>query len=141
LAPPRPPLTLQRRGIFASEGGVSLFPSLGGASLFPSLGEVFLFPSFGGIGVVSEELKAVFRCRFFVALMYFLVGEKKHWTFSVTCRKTAFGSSETTPDPSKGGEYSPPKEASPYSPPSEGLGVVSEELKAVFGVGFLLNIL
>jgi hypothetical protein len=72
----------------------------------------------------------------------------------------------TTPDPSEGGEYSPPKEASPYSPhsdvssysppsdassysppsegysyspPSEGLGVVSEELKAVFVVGFLLR--
>ncbi|MDR2641931.1 MAG: hypothetical protein LBC74_03980 [Planctomycetaceae bacterium] len=24
-----------------------------------------------GLGVVSEELKAVLRCRFFVALMYF----------------------------------------------------------------------
>ncbi|MDR2643687.1 MAG: hypothetical protein LBC74_12935 [Planctomycetaceae bacterium] len=29
------------------------------------------FPPSEGLGVVSEELKAVFRCRFFVALMYF----------------------------------------------------------------------
>ncbi|MDR2643392.1 MAG: hypothetical protein LBC74_11435 [Planctomycetaceae bacterium] len=28
-------------------------------------------PPSEGLGVVSEELKAVFRCRFFVALMYF----------------------------------------------------------------------
>ncbi|MDR2643871.1 MAG: hypothetical protein LBC74_13895 [Planctomycetaceae bacterium] len=28
-------------------------------------------PPSEGSGVVSEELKAVFRCRFFVALMYF----------------------------------------------------------------------
>jgi hypothetical protein len=30
-----------------------------------------LTPPKEGLGVVSEELKAVFRCRFFVALMYF----------------------------------------------------------------------
>ncbi|MDR2642216.1 MAG: hypothetical protein LBC74_05425 [Planctomycetaceae bacterium] len=30
-----------------------------------------LTPPSEGLGVVSEELKAVFRCRFFVALMYF----------------------------------------------------------------------
>ncbi|MDR2641728.1 MAG: hypothetical protein LBC74_02920 [Planctomycetaceae bacterium] len=55
--------------------------------------------------------------------------------------------------PPKEGNYSPPKEASSYSPnseaysyspPSEGLGVVAEELKAVFRcrffvVGFLLR--
>ncbi|MDR2642909.1 MAG: hypothetical protein LBC74_08950 [Planctomycetaceae bacterium] len=28
-------------------------------------------PPSEGLGVVSEELKAVFRCRFFVVLMYF----------------------------------------------------------------------
>ncbi|MDR2641409.1 MAG: hypothetical protein LBC74_01305 [Planctomycetaceae bacterium] len=28
-------------------------------------------PPSEGLGVVSEELKAVFRCRFFVTLMYF----------------------------------------------------------------------
>ncbi|MDR2642043.1 MAG: hypothetical protein LBC74_04540, partial [Planctomycetaceae bacterium] len=39
--------------------------------------------------------------------------------FSVTCMKTAFDSSETTPDPSRGGEYSPPKEAYFYSSLSE----------------------
>jgi hypothetical protein len=70
--------------------------------------------------VVSEELKAGFRCRFFVALMYFWVREKKLWTFAITCRKTTFNSYETTPDPSNGGEYSPPKEASPYLHHSEG---------------------
>ncbi|MDR2641904.1 MAG: hypothetical protein LBC74_03845 [Planctomycetaceae bacterium] len=60
-------------------------------------------------------------------------------TFSITCRKTTLDSSETTPDPSKGGEYSPPSEASSsYSPPSEGLGVVSEELKVVFGCSFFV---
>jgi hypothetical protein len=48
--------------------------------------------------------------------------------------------SETTPDPSKGGEYSPPKEAYSYSPPLEGLGVVSEELKAVFRCSFFVTL-
>ncbi|MDR2643662.1 MAG: hypothetical protein LBC74_12805 [Planctomycetaceae bacterium] len=47
-------------------------------------------------------------------------------------------------------EYSPPKEASPYSPhsdassyspPSEGLGVVSEELKAVFCCRFFVALM
>ncbi|MDR2642601.1 MAG: hypothetical protein LBC74_07390 [Planctomycetaceae bacterium] len=61
--------------------------------------------------------------------------------------KTALDTSETTPDPSKGGEYSPLSEAysysshsevSSYSPPSEGLGVVSEELKAVFCCRFFV---
>ncbi|MDR2642007.1 MAG: hypothetical protein LBC74_04360 [Planctomycetaceae bacterium] len=33
---------------------------------------------------------------------------------------------------SEASSYSPPSEASSYSPPSGGLGVVSEELKAVF---------
>ncbi|MDR2644262.1 MAG: hypothetical protein LBC74_15890, partial [Planctomycetaceae bacterium] len=65
----------------------------------------------------------------------------------------------TTPDPSEGGEYSPPKEASPYSPhsdvssysppseaysyspPSEGVGVVSEELKAVFRCRFFVALM
>jgi hypothetical protein len=79
--------------------------------------------------------------------MYFWVREKKLWTFAITCRKTAFNSYETTPAPSKGGEYSPPSyassysplsEAFSYSPPLEGLGVVSEELKAVFVVVFFL---
>ncbi|MDR2643955.1 MAG: hypothetical protein LBC74_14330, partial [Planctomycetaceae bacterium] len=45
---------------------------------------------------------------------------------------------ETTPDPSNGGEYSPPKEAYSYSPPSEGLGVVSEEVNAVFRCRFVV---
>ncbi|MDR2642953.1 MAG: hypothetical protein LBC74_09180, partial [Planctomycetaceae bacterium] len=81
--------------------------------------------------MVSEALKAVFCCSFFVVFLYFLVIEK-HYTFSVTCSKTTLDSSETTPNPSKGGEYTPPKEASSYSPyseassyspPLEGLGV------------------
>jgi hypothetical protein len=93
-----------------SEGGED-FASRGDASSYS--------PPSEGLGVVSEELKAVFRCRFFVALMYFWVREKKHWTFSITCSKTTIDSYETTPDPSTGGEYSPPKEASPYLPPAE----------------------
>ncbi|MDR2641903.1 MAG: hypothetical protein LBC74_03840 [Planctomycetaceae bacterium] len=73
--------------------------------------------------------------------------------------KTTLDSSETTPDPSKGGEYSPPKEAYPYSPssdassysppsegssyspPLEGLGVVSEELNAVFRCSFFVALM
>ncbi|MDR2641178.1 MAG: hypothetical protein LBC74_00125 [Planctomycetaceae bacterium] len=45
-------------------------PSEGSSYSPPSEGSSYSPPS-EGLGVVSEELKAVFRCRFFVALMYF----------------------------------------------------------------------
>ncbi|MDR2641377.1 MAG: hypothetical protein LBC74_01140 [Planctomycetaceae bacterium] len=41
----------------------------------------------------------------------------------------------------KEGNYSPLSEASSYSPPSEGLGVVSEELKAVFRCRFFVALM
>ncbi|MDR2642045.1 MAG: hypothetical protein LBC74_04550 [Planctomycetaceae bacterium] len=82
-------------------------------------------PPLEGLGVVSEELKVVFRCRFFFVGVFFWVGEKKRWTFLVTCMKPAFYSSETTPDPSKGGEYSPPLEAYFYSLPKAAYVYVS----------------
>ncbi|MDR2642222.1 MAG: hypothetical protein LBC74_05455 [Planctomycetaceae bacterium] len=41
----------------------------------------------------------------------------------------------------KEGNYSPPSEAYSYSPPSEGLGVVSEVLKAVFRRRFFVALM
>ncbi|MDR2642051.1 MAG: hypothetical protein LBC74_04580 [Planctomycetaceae bacterium] len=45
-------------------------PPMGGNYSSPSKASSYSHPS-EGLGVVSEELKAVFCCRFFVALMYF----------------------------------------------------------------------
>ncbi|MDR2643533.1 MAG: hypothetical protein LBC74_12150 [Planctomycetaceae bacterium] len=42
---------------------------------------------------------------------------------------------------SEASSYSPPSEAYSYSPPLEGLGVVSEELKAVFRCSFFVALM
>ncbi|MDR2642949.1 MAG: hypothetical protein LBC74_09160 [Planctomycetaceae bacterium] len=46
-------------------------PSEGSSYSPPSEGSSSYSPPSEGLGVVSDELKAVFRCMFFIALMYF----------------------------------------------------------------------
>ncbi|MDR2643115.1 MAG: hypothetical protein LBC74_10010 [Planctomycetaceae bacterium] len=59
----RPPLTPPKEGNNSPPKEAYSYSPLSEASSYS--------PPLEGLGVVSEELKAVFRCRFFVALMYF----------------------------------------------------------------------
>ncbi|MDR2642877.1 MAG: hypothetical protein LBC74_08785 [Planctomycetaceae bacterium] len=59
----RPPLTPPKEGNYSPTSEASSYSSPSEASSYS--------PPSEGLGVVSEELKAVFRCSFFVALMYF----------------------------------------------------------------------
>ncbi|MDR2643793.1 MAG: hypothetical protein LBC74_13485 [Planctomycetaceae bacterium] len=60
---PRPPLTPPKEAFYSSHSEASSYSP-------PSEAYSYSPPS-EGLGVVSEELKAVFRCSFFVALVYF----------------------------------------------------------------------